>query len=129
VVEESDGDLMGDVVNVAARLEGIAMLGPHVSVIARNSIFRFKGQAVNIRQVAQDLDVRCVLEGSGRTSRIRITAQLIEAGSGRHLWADRFEGSWTMSSTSKIRLWPRLSALLSRPCDKPTLSDHSRKAG
>lgn len=64
-------------------------------VIARNSSFTFKGKAVDIKQVARDLGVRYVLEGSVRKSgnRIRITGQLIDAGSGAHLWADRYDGS------------------------------------
>jgi adenylate cyclase len=64
-------------------------------VIARNSSFTFKGKAVDIKQVARDLGVRYVLEGSVRKSgnRIRITGQLIDAASGAHLWADRFDGA------------------------------------
>ena len=60
-------------------------------VIARNSSFTYKGRAVNVKQVGQDLNVRYVLEGSVRKAgqRIRISAQLIEAASGAHLWADR----------------------------------------
>jgi len=63
-------------------------------VIARNSTFAYKGRAVDVRQVARDLGVRYVLEGSVRKSgvRLRITGQLIDAASGGHLWADRFEG-------------------------------------
>lgn len=64
-------------------------------VIARNSSFTYKGKAVNIRQVGRELGVRYVLEGSVRkaANRVRITAQLIEAGSGTHLWADKFDGA------------------------------------
>jgi adenylate cyclase len=64
-------------------------------VIARNSSFTYKGRAVDIRQVGRELGVRYVLEGSIRKSgnRIRITGQLIEAATGNHVWADRFEGS------------------------------------
>ncbi|MGX1350084.1 TolB-like protein/class 3 adenylate cyclase [Bradyrhizobium elkanii] len=63
-------------------------------VIARNSSFTYKGKPVDIKQVGRELGVRYVLEGSVRKSsgRVRITAQLIEAGSGTHLWADRFDG-------------------------------------
>ena len=62
-------------------------------VIARNSTFTYKGKAVDIRQVGQDLGVRYVLEGSVRVSgsHIRITGQLIEATSGRHIWAERYD--------------------------------------
>jgi TolB-like protein len=60
-------------------------------VIARNSSFVFKGQAVDVRQVGRELGVRYVLEGGVRKagSRVRITAQLIEAETGVHLWADK----------------------------------------
>ena len=63
-------------------------------VIARNSSFTYKGQAVDVKQVGRELGVRYVLEGSVRKggNRIRITGQLIEAESGTHLWADRFDG-------------------------------------
>jgi pentatricopeptide repeat protein len=64
-------------------------------VVARNSSFTYKGQAVDVKQVGRELGVRYVLEGSVRKARgrVRITAQLIEATTGAHLWADRFEGS------------------------------------
>ena len=62
-------------------------------VIARNSSFAYKGKAVDVRQVARELGVRSVLEGSIRRAgnRVRITAQLIDAETGGHLWADRFD--------------------------------------
>jgi adenylate cyclase len=63
-------------------------------VIARNSSFTYKGQAVDVKQVGRELGVRYVLEGSVRKggNRVRITAQLIDATNGAHLWADRFDG-------------------------------------
>jgi TolB-like protein len=63
-------------------------------VIARNSSFTYKGQAVDVKHVGRELGVRYVLEGSVRKggNRVRITAQLIDAVSGTHLWADRFDG-------------------------------------
>ncbi len=63
-------------------------------VIARNSSFTYKGKAVDIKQVGRELGVRYVLEGSVRKSgaRLRITGQLIDAATGAHLWADKFEG-------------------------------------
>ncbi len=63
-------------------------------VIARNSSFTYKGHAADIKQVGRELGVRYVLEGSVRKSanRIRITGQLIDAATGAHLWADRFDG-------------------------------------
>jgi TolB-like protein/class 3 adenylate cyclase/tetratricopeptide (TPR) repeat protein len=62
-------------------------------VIARNTAFTFKGKAVNVKQVGRELNVRYVLEGSVQRSgnRIRVNVQLIDAESGRHLWAERFE--------------------------------------
>ena len=64
-------------------------------VIARNSSFTYKGRAVDIRQVGRELGVRYVLEGGVRKAgnRLRITAQLIEAETGAHLWADKFDGA------------------------------------
>jgi adenylate cyclase len=64
-------------------------------VIARNSTFTYKGQAIDVKRVGRELGVRYVLEGSVRKGggRVRITAQLIEAETGAHLWADRFDGS------------------------------------
>ena len=63
-------------------------------VIARNSSFVYKGRAVDIQQVGRDLGVQYVLEGSVQKSgkRLRITGQLIEAVTARHVWAERFEG-------------------------------------
>jgi len=64
-------------------------------VIARNSSFTYKGRAVDVRQVGRELGVRYLLEGSVRKSanRVRIAGQLIDASSGVHLWADRFDGA------------------------------------
>ena len=64
-------------------------------VIARNSSFTYKGDAVDVRQVGRELGVRYVLEGSVRRAgdRLRFTGQLIDATSGAHIWADRFEGN------------------------------------
>jgi adenylate cyclase len=63
-------------------------------VIARNSSFTYKGKVVDIKQVGRDLGVRYVLEGSVRKAgnRVRITGQLIEASTGNHIWAERFDG-------------------------------------
>jgi adenylate cyclase len=64
-------------------------------VIARNSSFAYKGRSPDLRQVGRELGVRYVLEGSVRKAgqRVRITGQLIDAPTGTHLWADRFDGS------------------------------------
>jgi TolB-like protein len=64
-------------------------------VIARNSSFVYKGRAIDVKQAARELGVRYVLEGSVRKAmnQVRITGQLIDAFSGAHLWADRFDGT------------------------------------
>jgi adenylate cyclase len=66
-------------------------------VIARNSSFSYKGRAVKVQEIGRDLGVRFVLEGSVRKAgnRVRITAQLIDAGNGGHLWAERFDRDLT----------------------------------
>jgi TolB-like protein len=68
---------------------------PWLFVIARNSAFTYKGRAVAVKQVAQELGVRYVLEGSVRKAqnRVRITGQLIDTATGAHIWADRFDGA------------------------------------
>jgi TolB-like protein/DNA-binding winged helix-turn-helix (wHTH) protein len=65
------------------------------AVVARNSTFVYKGRAVDVREVARDLGVRYVLEGSVRRSgdTVRVAAQLIEGASGAHLWAETFDGA------------------------------------
>ncbi|MFC5483236.1 adenylate/guanylate cyclase domain-containing protein [Microvirga aerilata] len=62
-------------------------------VIARNSTFTYKGKAVDVRQVVRELGVRYVLEGSVRASgkRIRVTAQLIDAEAGKHIWVEKYD--------------------------------------
>ncbi len=64
-----------------------------IPVIARNSSFTYKGRAVKVQEVARDLGVRYVLEGSLRRAgdRLRVTAQLIDAETGHHVWAERFD--------------------------------------
>src|SRR6202043_59940 len=66
---------------------------PSLFVIARNSSFTYKGHAVDVKQVGRELGVRYVLEGSVRKAgnRIRVTAQLIEAGTSNHVWAERYD--------------------------------------
>ena len=68
---------------------------PWLFVIARNSSFTYRGQAIDIKRVGQELGVAYVLEGSVRKAggRVRITGQLIDAVTGAHLWADRFDGA------------------------------------
>ena len=64
-------------------------------VIARNSVFTYKGKAVKVRQVAEDLGVRYILEGSVRRAgdQVRVNAQLIDATTGGHIWAERYDGT------------------------------------
>jgi adenylate cyclase len=83
----ADG-LVEDIITTLSKLAGL-------TVIARNSSFTYKGRAVDVRQAAKELGARYVLEGSVRKSgnRIRITAQLIDAESGAHLWAERYDRS------------------------------------
>jgi TolB-like protein/class 3 adenylate cyclase len=83
----ADG-IVEDVITALSRFKSLF-------VIARNSSFAYKGKSPDIRQVGRELGVRYVLEGSVRKagSRLRINAQLIDADSGAHTWADRFEGS------------------------------------
>jgi adenylate cyclase len=82
----SDG-ITEDVITDLSKVGGLL-------VIARNSSFAYKGKAVDMRVIARELGVRSVLEGSIRRAgnRVRITAQLIDAENGGHLWADRFDG-------------------------------------
>jgi adenylate cyclase len=81
----ADG-LVEDIITTLSKLSGL-------SVIARNSSFVYKGKAVDVRAAAKELGVRYVLEGSVRKggNRIRVTAQLIDARSGSHLWAERYD--------------------------------------
>ena len=82
----ADG-LVEDIISALSRISWLF-------VVARNSSFAYKRQAVDVKQVGRELGVRYVLEGSVRKSanRVRITEQLVDAGTRGHLWADRFEG-------------------------------------
>ncbi|WP_055047932.1 adenylate/guanylate cyclase domain-containing protein [Devosia sp. A16] len=82
----ADG-VVEDIITALSRFRDFA-------VVARNSSFVYKGRAVDVRQVGRELGVRYVLEGSVRRSRdrLRITAQLVDAMTGAHLWADKFDG-------------------------------------
>ena len=64
-----------------------------MSVIARNSTFVYKGKAVDVKQVGRDHGTRYELEGSVRrmNQRVRVTAQLVETATGRHLWAEKYD--------------------------------------
>jgi len=90
-------------------------------VIARNSTFTYKGRAADVRQIGTELGVRYVLEGSLRRagSQIRVTAQLIEAESGRHVWAERYDRTLAdifavqdeITDTIAATLEPEISAI------------------
>jgi len=79
--------MVEEIITALSRIRGLF-------VIARNSSFTYKGRSVGVKQVGRELGVRYVLEGSVRKggNRARIAAQLIEADTGAHLWADRFDG-------------------------------------
>src|SRR5262249_48761147 len=81
----SDG-VTEDLITALSKLSGLF-------VIARNSVFTYKGKAVKVREVGRDLGVRYVLEGGVQRSgsRVRITAQLVDASTGYHLWAERYD--------------------------------------
>lgn len=83
----ADG-IVHDIITALSRFRSFA-------VIARNSSFVYKGRAVDVRQVAQELGVRYVLEGSVRRAgdRLRISAQLVDGATGSHLWAGQFDGT------------------------------------
>jgi adenylate cyclase len=78
---------------------------PSLFVVARNSAFTYKGRAVDVRQVGQELGVRYVLEGSVRKSgsRLRITGQLVEASTGSHVWLTGSTERWPTCSICRIR--------------------------
>ena len=97
-------------------------------VIARNSSFTYKGKPVDVKQVGRDLGVRYVLEGSVRKAgnRVRVTGQLIDAESGAHIWAERFDRDLTdifavqdeltqeIISALKVKLTPEKKDRLAR---------------
>ncbi len=106
---------------------------PWLFVIARNSSFIYKGRAVDVKEVGRNLGVRYVLEGSIRRAggRLRITGQLIDATTGGHLWADRYDGSLedifdlqdSVTSSVVGAIAPKLEfAEIERTTHKPTSS-------
>jgi TolB-like protein/Flp pilus assembly protein TadD len=106
---------------------------PWLFVIARNSSFTYKGRAVDVRQVARELGVRYVLEGSIRKvgNRVRISGQLIDTATSAHIWADRFDGELAdifdlqdqVASSVVCAIEPKLlSSEIARANRKPTNS-------
>jgi adenylate cyclase len=116
----SDG-ITEDIITDLSKIAGL-------TVIARNSTFIYKGQAVDVRAVGRELGVRSVLEGSIRRAgnRVRITAQLIDAVSGGHLWADRYDRDLTdifaVQDDVTQRIVEALKVTLS-PAEKAQLTD------
>jgi adenylate cyclase len=94
-------------------------------VIARNSAFTYKGKAVDARQVGRDLNVRYVLEGSVQHSNesVRVNAQLIDAGSGQHLWAERFD----KPRGDALRMQDEITARLARTLNVELVSAESSR--
>ena len=116
----SDG-ISEDIITDLSKIAGLM-------VIARNSSFTFKGRSVDIREVGRDLGVRSVLEGSIRRAgnRVRITAQLVDATNGAHLWADRYDRDLTdifaVQDDVTRRIVDALKVTLS-PAEKARLAD------
>ena len=116
----SDG-ISEDVITDLSKIAGLM-------VIARNSSFTYKGRSVDIREVGRELGVRSVLEGSIRRAgnRVRITAQLIDATNGAHLWADRYDRDLTdifaVQDDVTRRIVDALKVTLS-PAEKVRLAD------
>jgi adenylate cyclase len=116
----SDG-ISEDIITDLSKIAGL-------TVISRNSSFTYKGRSVDIREVGRDLGVRSVLEGSIRRAgnRVRITAQLIDAGNGGHLWAERYDRDWTdifeVQDDVTRRIVEALKVTLS-PAEKALLTD------
>jgi TolB-like protein/Tfp pilus assembly protein PilF len=105
-------------------------------VVARNSSFSYKGRRVDVKQVSRELGVRYVLDGSMRKAekRVRITGQLIDATTGAHIWAERFEGTLEdifglqdeLASSVVGAIAPQLErAEIERALHKPTESLHA----
>jgi adenylate cyclase len=116
----SDG-ISEDIITDLSKIAGL-------TVIARNSSFTYKGRAVDIRTIGRELGVNSVLEGSIRRAgqRVRITAQLIDAASGSHLWADRYDRDLTdifeVQDDVTHRIVDALKVTLS-PAEKERLAD------
>ena len=86
-------------------------------MIARNTAFTFKGKAVDVRQIGKQLQVRYILEGSIQRSgdRIRVNVQLIDAESGNHLWADRFDKTFGDLLQTQDEIVARVAGALNAP--------------
>jgi len=98
-------------------------------VIARNSVFTYKGKNVKVQEVAKDLNVTHVLEGSVRPigNKIRINAQLIDAKTGDHLWADRFDGPIDNLFALQDSVMRKIVSAMSQNIELPTRHDNNGK--
>jgi adenylate cyclase len=114
--------LVEDIITALSRDRGLF-------VSARNSSFTYKGRAVDIRQVGRELGVRYVLEGSVRKagSRVRITGQLIEADSGTHIWADRFDGSLADIFELQDQVANKVASIISPEVEAAEMARATRK--
>ena len=116
----SDG-ISEDIITDLSKIAGL-------TVIARNSSFTYKGRSVDVRTVGRELEVKSVLEGSIRRAgqRVRITAQLIDAATGAHVWADRYDRDLTdifaVQDDVTHRIVDALKITLS-PVEKARLAD------
>ena len=88
---DASQDYLGD--GLSENIIAVLATSPNLFVIARNSSFTYKGKAVKVQEVAEQLGVRYVLEGSVQKSgeKLRVTAQLVDAVDGKHLWAERYD--------------------------------------
>jgi TolB-like protein/class 3 adenylate cyclase len=99
---------------------------PHSVIIARNTAFTFKGKAIDAREIGRQLHVRYILEGSVQRSgeRIRVGVQLIDAGSGNHLWADRFD----KASDDLLRMQDEIVARIANALHHPLIAAEANRA-
>jgi adenylate cyclase len=105
---------------------------PSLFVIARNSCFTYKGRAVDVKQVGRELGVRYVLEGSLRKAgnRIRVTAQLVEAETGKHVWADRYDRDLTDIFTVQDEITEAVTiATAPSHCRRRATTRHAQASG
>jgi adenylate cyclase len=109
--------LVEDIITALSRFKSLF-------VIARNSSFTYKGRAVDVRQVGRDLGVRYVLGGSVRkdSNRLRITAQLIDAVSGAHVWAERYDRNLSDVFAVQDEMTARVAGLI-----EPALAEAERQ--
>jgi TolB-like protein len=105
-------DYLGDVITeeLTTSLSRI----PHSFIIARSTAFTYKGKAVDVKQIGRDLGVRYILEGSQEQggNQLRVNAQLIDADTGAHLWADQFDADRTDLLDMRDQIVTRLSRAL-----------------